>query len=239
MRSLAVAFGDGLAFGVGMKLSQKAARNIEAPSSEISRAVDLSPVLDRLEAIEKRVGTVERTPLSIGAPASPVTSSSFDQKVLEAIVKALDARLLEQAGQVERRLTELEARMAIELRSLQQQDHSVVSRVQSHIEELNGQFNDQLAAIRRRSDEERAAMQREFAEQAAQAVENRATELRQEIASRDSQIAELRARLEAGNESLRNVASAIAQACQSVAPRTEPAAKIEAGAAPVPLVSLQ
>jgi hypothetical protein len=73
--------------------------------------------------------------------------------------------------------------------------------------------------------------------------------LRQEIASRDSQIAELRTRLDAGDESLRNVVVAIAQACQALAARTAPApsaelplpgfaqAKPEPRATPMPLVS--
>jgi uncharacterized coiled-coil protein SlyX len=180
----------------------------------------LTPLLERLDAIEERVGKVERAAI---APSSAAAPAPFDQKVLEAIVKALDARLLEQAGQVERRLTELEAKLAIELKTLHQQDRQVVNGVQTHIEELNGQFNDQLAAIRRRSDEERASMQREiaalhreFAIEAALAVEHCTAELRTEIRSRDSQIVELRARLEVGDEKLRNVVLAIGQACQTV-----------------------
>jgi hypothetical protein len=233
LRSLAVAFGDGLAFGVGMKLTQGGGRGAEAPAPEITPAADLTPLLERLDAIEGRIGKVERAPAAI-APASAAAPAPFDQKVLEAIVKALDARLLELAGQVERRITELEARLAIELKTLQQQDHQVVSGVQTHIEELSGQFNDQLAAIRRRSDEERAAMQREIASlqrelamEAALAVEERAADLRTEIQSRDSQILELRARLEAGDENLHNVVLAIGQACQTVLGRPVAPAKAE------------
>jgi hypothetical protein len=224
LRSLAVAFGDGLAFGVGMKLTQRGGRGVGAAAPEMAPemvpAADLTPLLERLDAIEGRIGKVERTAI---APSSAAAPAPFDQKVLEAIVKALDARLLEQAGQVERRITELEAKLAIELKTLQQQDHSVVSGVQTHIEELNGQFNDQLAAIRRRSDEERAAMQREIAwlhrelvMEAALAVEERTAALRTEIQARDSQIVELRARLEVGDERLRNVVLSIGQACQTV-----------------------
>jgi hypothetical protein len=230
LRSLAIAFGDGLAFGVGMKLTQKGGRSVEAPASGIAPAADMSPLLERLEAIEMRVGKMARDPV----PTAPASQAPFDQKVLEAIVNALDARLAEQAGQMERRITELQAKLAIEIKSLQRQGHAVVSGVQTHIEELNGQFNDQLAAIRRRSTEERAtvlkdisSLHREFAmdvERAtAQAMDDRVAVLRQEIASRDSQIAELRARLDAGDESLRNVVVAIAQACQTLAARTAPA----------------
>jgi hypothetical protein len=224
LRSLAVAFGDGVAFGVGMKLTQGGGRGAQAPAPEMAReiapAADLTPLLERLDAIEGRIGKVERTAL---APAFAASPAPFDQKVLEAIVKALDARLLEQAGQVERRITELEARLAIELKTLHQQDRSVVSGFQTHIEEWNGQFSDQLAAMRRRSDEERAAMQREIASlrrecvmEAALAVEERTAELRTEILSRDSQIVDLRAQLAAGDQKLHNVALAIGQAFQTV-----------------------
>lgn len=228
LRSLAIAFGDGLAFGVGVKLTQRV-----APSPEgATLPVDLTPLVDRLNEMEVRMGKVERAPAAISTTPAP---APFDQKVLEAVVNALDARLAEQAGQVERRFTELEAKLAIELKSLQQQDHSVVRTVQTHIEELNGQINDQLAAIRRRSDEERATMQREiaalhreFAAEAARALEARTAELRAEIASRDNQIAGLQARLAVGDQRLRNVVVAIAQACDTVVghgaaqPKVEP-----------------
>jgi hypothetical protein len=251
LRSLAVAFGDGLAFGVGMKLTQGGGRSGEAPAPEIAREMvreiaretaqpaDLTPLLERLDAIEGRIGKVERIGKAAPAAIAPAAAPApFDQKVLEAIVKALDARLLEQAGQVERRITELEARLAIELKTLDQritqQDHSVVCGVQTHIEEWNGQFNDQLAAIRRRSDEERVAMQREIASlhlelamENAQAVEHRTAELHAEIESRDSQIVELRSRLEAGDERLRSVVLAIGQACQTVVGRSAAPAKAE------------
>jgi uncharacterized coiled-coil protein SlyX len=232
-----------------MKLTQGGGRCSEAVSPEMAREIglpaDLTPLLERLDAIEARIGKVGR----IGeveraeiAPASAATPAPFDQKVLEAIVKALDARLPEQAGQVERRITELEARLAIELKTLDrlitqritQQDQSVVSGVQTHIEELSGQFNDQLAAIRGRSDEERAAMQRaiaslqrEFVMEAALAVEECTAELRTEIQSRDCQILELRARLEAGDEKLHNVVLAIGHACQTVLGRPSAPAKAE------------
>jgi hypothetical protein len=236
LRSLAVAFGDGLAFGVGMKLTQGGGRG---GKPGIAPAADLTPLLERLYTIEGRVGKVERAAI---APSSAAPPAPFDQKVLEAIVTALDARLLKQAEQVEKRFTDLEARLASELKTLHQwitqritqHDCQVVSGVQAHIEELTVQFNDQLAAIRRRSDEERAAMQREIASlqrelaiEAAHAVEERAAELRTEIQSRDSQIVELRARLEVGDEKLHDVVLAIGQACQTVLGRPAGPAKAE------------
>jgi hypothetical protein len=68
-KSLAAAFGDGLAFGVGMKLSQNAAKPLP-PNSQ--------PEL----------------------PPAPL----FDRKVLLAVVNAVEERLKEHAGQVEREI---------------------------------------------------------------------------------------------------------------------------------------
>jgi hypothetical protein len=239
--SLAVAFGDGLAFGAGVKLAQRGGpRHTSAPEPALEAAapVDIAPLLERLTQIEARIGQVEQAP----APAQSAPAP-FDQRVLEAIVTALDARLQEQAAQVERRLTELEAKLAIDLKSLRQQDHSVVTAVQTHIEELNAQFNRQLDAIRRSSEEERAAMReeiaslhREFAMEAAKAVEDRTAELRKEIASRDTQIAAMRAQLEVGDERLQNVVAAIAKACQTVVgrPGAQPKTAPERIAGPSP-----
>src|SRR5437660_103541 len=88
-RSLAVAFGDGLAFGVGVKLTQTAARQKGAPAH--SGPAELP---ERPAHVEQTVSRVERAPAA--APAS------MDQKVLEAIFNALEARLSEHAGQVGR-----------------------------------------------------------------------------------------------------------------------------------------
>jgi hypothetical protein len=259
LRSLAVAFGDGLAFGVGMKLTQRGgssptakpgstaadlhallerlaqveARLEEAerpPTATAAPAADLHGLLERLNQIEGRVEKSERRPAVSGAAAS---QAPFDQKVLEAVVTALDARLHEQAGHVETRITELEARLAIELNSLSQQDHSVATGIQTHLEELHSDFNDQAAALRRRADEDRlavrseiASLHREFAVEAARALEDRVEEavdrhlvkLRTELEYKDDQIAELR-----------EVIFGIAQACRAL---TEPRNKPEPQAEP-------
>src|SRR5580704_9414428 len=119
-RSLAVAFGDGLAFGVGMKLTQNAGcgSTSVAPPAESGTIPDRAAA-ERLERLEQRLERFERTPAA--ALAQGQGAGAFDQKVLEAVVNALDARLNEHTGQVERRLAEFEARMAIELKSLHQQ----------------------------------------------------------------------------------------------------------------------
>ena len=163
-RSLAVAFGDGVAFGVGMKLTQGAGRQADAPSQPSQP--DTSPVADRLERIEQRLARMEQAPRAIAAvPPGP----AFDQKVLETVVNALDARLKEHAGQVERRLAELEAKMTIELNSLRQQDHSSAAAAQSRVEEVHSQLQEQVAAVRNSVEEDLT----EFAAAVTRMVEER------------------------------------------------------------------
>jgi ribosomal protein S15P/S13E len=151
LRSLAIAFGDGLAFGAGMKLSQRAA---SPTGSAPIQPMDLAPLLKRIAEVEKRVAESGRVSSARSIAAGAAT---FDQKVLEAVVAALDARLNEHAGHTESRVAQLEARLAIELKSLHQRDHSVESAVETRVEELTAYFDNQIAALRRHADEDRQA----------------------------------------------------------------------------------
>lgn len=148
-RSLAVAFGDGVAFGVGMKLTQSAARQ---PAS--ADPAELPPADDRLGEIERRMARLEQAPAAL--PPGP--SGSFDRKVMEAVVNALDARLNELSSQVERRLTETEAKITLELKTLDQQDHTVASQAGSLIEEVRAKCDERLAAFRANLDAEFTAL---------------------------------------------------------------------------------
>ena len=172
-RSLAVAFGDGLAFGVGMKLSQNTVRS----RAQASLAPPAAAAVARLEQIEQRLERVERTPLpavSNGGARVPV----LDQKVLDAITGSLEARLKEHAVQVERRFTDVEAKVAVELQSLDHQDQSIAAGAQTLLDETRREFTDQFVAVGRRVEQEVAALHgqvvslhREFAEAVARIVE--------------------------------------------------------------------
>ena len=124
------------------------------------------------------------------------------------------------------RITELEAKLAIELKSLEQQDRSVATAIRAHVEDLNSHFNDQVAALRRHADEDRQAVCREmialhseFAEEAANAIELPSAEavnrhiavFRAELEYKDDQIAELR-----------EVIFGFAQACRTLTERPAP-----------------
>ncbi|HMD70829.1 MAG TPA: hypothetical protein VKF41_05765, partial [Bryobacteraceae bacterium] len=194
-RSLAVAFGDGLAFGVGMKLTQSTAAR---PAGAASPEPNIAPLADRMEQIERRLAHVEQKPAALPAAAAP-----FDQKMLEAVVNALDARLHEHAGQVEQRLAELESKIAAELKALRQQDHAIASAVENHLEELQDHFINQVEAIRQRVEEDRAAMRQEVASAveaaSGSAIEESLAPLRTAATEKDREIAELRQRVEDGD----------------------------------------
>jgi hypothetical protein len=101
-RSLAIALGDGIAFGVGMKLAQGQARAREqAAAGEPARSEPLEPPAAR-EA----------------APGPPRSPEVLDLQVLDKVITALGARLAEHMGQVERRLADIEAKVAVELREI-------------------------------------------------------------------------------------------------------------------------
>lgn len=147
-RSLAVAFGDGLAFGVGMKLTQNAAsRSSAAPATAANAAL----LAGRLEQFERRLAEIEQKP-----PAAPAPQEPFDRRVLEAVVHALETRLQEHAGVVDRRLAEIESKVAAELEALRQQDRTIASGVETRVGELEGHFAGQLEAMRRKAEGERA-----------------------------------------------------------------------------------
>ena len=104
LRSLALSFGEGLAFSVGVKLTQKAV----ARGSQPAEAPDFGPIAARLEQIEQRISKAER-------PREP---QPLDQKVIVAIVSALETRLQENSGQMERRVEQEAAAVREEVRAM-------------------------------------------------------------------------------------------------------------------------
>jgi hypothetical protein len=221
LRSLAVAFGDGLAFGVGMKLTQNTAAKPGTPAP--------SDLGSRLGRIEQRVERMERTP-AVG-PASG--AEPFDPGVLDALMHAVEARLQENAGQTERRLAELEVKLAMDLKAVRQQEQAVATGAEARIEEVQQRFQEQVLTLRQKVNDDRNALQnqvvalhREFAaavadiveEQVANQVEQRVTsavnermaaladqirdEIRQASAGQHREFADLRQRV---TETDRNV----------------------------------
>ena len=108
-KSLAAAFGDGLAFGVGVKLSQNAARRPETNSRR-----------------------------ELAAP------SPLDRKVLEAVATALEERLKEHAGQVERSMAAARHRVDEEMAGMRAE----LAATNGELDQLRHQVAENGAASR-------------------------------------------------------------------------------------------
>jgi chromosome segregation ATPase len=175
--------------------------------------------------MERRLAQVEQ------ARAVP---PPFDQKVLEAVVNALDARLKEQASALDRRIAELEAKLAGELKALRQQDHAIASAVETHMEELQNYFIGQVEAVRQQVEQNRATMHEEVAEAVKNASESAIEEslapVRAEAAAKDREIAELRRKAEESDTAMLELLNGIGEVVRQAASRR---AAIPAPAAPV------
>ena len=143
-RSLAVTFGGGLALGaVGMKLTQTALRPAEAPPRP-----EPNILTGRLSNMERRLEQMEQSSAPARAPAaSQPPSATIDQKVLEAVIGAVDARLHEHAGQIDRRLADLEARMAV-MQSLDQQDRQAAEQLRQEAADFRTALQQDMRQVR-------------------------------------------------------------------------------------------
>lgn len=173
-RSLAVAFGDGLAFGVGVKLTENGPGKFGRPlPSEIS---------SRVAEIERRIARIERAP--------EAASANLDQGILDALVAALEARLQENAAELDRRLAALDGKVTAELKNLRQQDQALASGTETHVEEIHHEFHQQVVELCQKVSEDRnvlasqvIALHREFAAAVADIVEEQvASQVEQRVA---------------------------------------------------------
>jgi hypothetical protein len=126
LRDLAVAFGDGLAFGVGMKLSRNRVRHSPTAIPEIT------PVRERIERLEQRLKAIERAQ----EPVCP----AFDPAALEAVVDSLEARLNDYSTQVERRFAEMQSRLKLDLLALEEKNNTMVRSVAGDIAALRSEM---------------------------------------------------------------------------------------------------
>jgi hypothetical protein len=253
-RSLAVTFGGGLALGaVGMKITQSALRPIEIPVRP-----DFNPVTDRLSRMEQRLERVEQVPPQTTTPAA----APLDQKVLEAVVGAVDARLHEHTAQVDRRLADMEARITVELQSLHQQDRHLSEVSVKDIAELQRQSRQEVANLRAAIREELSqfgeSVSKTVADQAAQAharataleqsvetrivtaaaaavaaqFERELVPLRAQVAHKERELAELRHRLTESEGAVLDVILAIGQVCRQASQRIAGAPEARVAAGP-------
>src|ERR1019366_904263 len=242
-RTLAVAFGDGLAFGAGITLTRSAAR-LAAPKS---MTPDLRSLNARLTEIEQR--GIELTGHARAVGTLPAAGSPLNHKAADAVVQAIDGRFTEIGGQIDRRLAELEVKVKIELGALDAQDHALAAGVETRIEGLRGETGEAIATERRGIDADMralraqmAAVHKDFAGTLARLVDEQITKtvatrlqaleeqlretVREEVrlSGQDQQIAELRQRVESQEGNLLSLVMALGQSCLQAAERIPPAA---------------
>jgi hypothetical protein len=237
-RTLAVAFGDGLAFGVGVTLTRNAARLAATRSA----TPELRPINGRITEIEQRMERAR------AAGSLPVAGAPLNHRAADAVLKAIDGRFTELGGQIDRRLAELEVKVKIELGALDAQDHSLAAGVETRLDVLRGEITEAVAAQRQSIDADMrglraqmTAIHKEFAETLArlvdeqiattiatrlQAVEEELREtVREEsrLSGQDQQIAELRQRVESQDRNLLSLVMALGHSCLEAAERISPA----------------
>ena len=144
LRNLAVAFGDGLLFGVAVKFVQESTRRREEPTTGLDR------LAERLRKMEDQ----DRQAQTIDGEALMKPGEGFDRRVLDKVIVALEARLTEHVGHVERRIAEMDAQVAIDLKA-----------VLNHAASQNGAFEKAVHQIEAEVRVSMEAAQRHGAEQ--------------------------------------------------------------------------
>jgi hypothetical protein len=251
-RTLAVAFGDGLAFGVGVTLTRNAARlaaarvAIPAPRPVNGRSGETEP-----HSREQRSECASAASTLLPAAGSPHNHTAAD-----AVVTAIDGRFTETGGQIDRRLAEFESRIKRELDVLDTQDHALAQGVETRIDGLRGELTGAIAAQRLGIDADMrglrgqmAAIHKEFAETLARLVEEQIAKtidarleavkeelresLREEVRQGKSQeIAELRERVDRQEGNVVDLVTALGQSCLRAVEHMSPAAPPEPPAPP-------
>jgi len=203
-RALAVAFGDGLAFGVGMNLTQNAARLAAGRTRP-----ELQPLADRVAAIEQRIDRV-RANGSLPSPGE------------------LDARINELATRFERQVAEVEVKAKIQVEALHARDRALAQELDTQLTA----FREHMIALHREFAETLSRLVEEQIEAGVAArlapMEQRLREVvREETQRMGEQLsAELEQRLLARDRNVLNLMLTLGQSCLETAERmSSPAAE--------------
>ena len=148
LKSLALAFGDGLLFGVAMKLAQGPSKTRE------DEMTDLGPLAERLRRVEDHT--------QIDKDALVKFGDGLDGRVLEKVIVALEARLTEHVGQVDRRLAEIDAQVALDLKAVDTHTAAQTNAVEKAIQQIEAQVRDYVAAAQQSSAEQISGVDRKL-----------------------------------------------------------------------------
>jgi len=203
-RALAVAFGDGLAFGVGMNLTQNATRLAAGRTRP-----ELQPLADRVAAIEQRIDRA-RANGSLPSPGE------------------LDVRINELATRFERQMAEVEVKAKIQVEALHARDRALAQELDTQLTA----FREHMIALHREFAETLSRLVEEQIEAGVAArlapMEQRLREVvREETQRMGEQLsAELEQRLLARDRNVLNLMLTLGQSCLETAERmSSPAAE--------------
>jgi hypothetical protein len=149
LKSLALAFGDGLLFGVAMKLAQGPSKTREDDMT------DLGPLAERLRKVEDHSQTIDKNALV-------KFGEGLDGRVLEKVIVALEARLTEHVGQVDRRLAEIDAQVALDLKAVDTHTAAQTNAVEKAIQQIEAQVRDYVGAAQQSSAEQISGVDRKL-----------------------------------------------------------------------------
>jgi uncharacterized protein YktB (UPF0637 family) len=149
LKSLALAFGDGLLFGVAMKLAQGPSKSRE------DGMTDLGPLAERLRKVEDHTQTIDKDALV-------KFGEGLDGRVLEKVIVALEARLTEHVGQVDRRLAEIDAQVALDLKAVDTHTAAQTNAVEKAIQQIEAQVRDYVMAAQQSSAEQISGVDRKL-----------------------------------------------------------------------------
>jgi hypothetical protein len=138
LRRLAVSLGQGLAVGVGVKLSQDALRPKAATTANAAAAPpDAAPFANRIEQIEHKLQELDRP-----RPAAAPQPAPFDPKAIQVIVNAVETHLKQHAAKVQERIDDLQSSViAAADASAAKRIHQEVSALRAQVATMHREFS--------------------------------------------------------------------------------------------------
>src|SRR5579871_3272233 len=103
---------------------------------------DLGPLAERLRKVEDR----KEQGQTIDRDALMKFGEGLDGRVLEKVIVALEARLTEHVGQVDRRLAEIDAQVALDLKAVDTHTAAQTNAVEKAIQQIESQVREYVTA---------------------------------------------------------------------------------------------
>jgi hypothetical protein len=127
---------------------------------------------------------VEPYPASTSNGAGDSGRAALDRRAMDALMNAVEARVREQGAQIDRRLADLEAGLALEINAVRQQADALAGRADTAIELAHKQWNEQTLALWQQRKEDLASLRQEIAEFQRKFTEEIAGAVEKEVSAR-------------------------------------------------------